>query len=211
MAKTIHDLGERFKAVKNALAYLGMEPCNAGLDVNSLSVDWGRYHQDYRDLLRTSSRYAGGLRVVCDQYINVLLPAIMDNDISLGDLKRMARRYLERTRPTRREGYEHYMAAFEALSQNLQTFKLRVMTTFGDSMKRTLNDQVLVLERQIAQMQDSISWQKLFVSNWMTLAAGVAAGSVIGIGVALLLPVVAPASLGLALVIITSRQYPVCH
>ncbi|TFK69560.1 hypothetical protein BDN72DRAFT_897228 [Pluteus cervinus] len=136
MAKTTHDIRKRFEDISRELRdfdnlhYRKQD----GSRVDHLYPTWEGYYERYMTLLRDSQKDALDFKFICEDYLEMVIPALEDRGSHPEELKDIANDYKQRTMPHERTS-KFYGEAFEALSHNLTQFKQAIQNALVDAEK----------------------------------------------------------------------------
>ncbi|TFK63401.1 hypothetical protein BDN72DRAFT_322590 [Pluteus cervinus] len=203
MANTVRDIRKGFEEVSRDLGDFDKHHYKKadGSPVGELRTTWEAYYEDYKTLLRDSQKDAMDLKLICDHYIEIVVPALKDKSVTAQELKGIAEEYKQKTIPHERTS-DFYAKAFYKLSLNLTDFRHTIRNTLAEAKAGSLEAfkvQITNLEGQVQQLKELINKQREFITECVKKAQdaiGTKKGSVIGLGIAFLFPIVAPFALG---------------
>ncbi|TFK63140.1 hypothetical protein BDN72DRAFT_337041 [Pluteus cervinus] len=203
MTNTIRDIRKGFQDVSRNLHDFDNHHYKKkdGSPVGELRPIWEGYHKDYKTLLRDSRKDAMDLKLICDHYLEVVGPVLQDKDVSVEEVKVITEDYKLQTTPHERTS-NFYAKAFDELSRNLNDFKQAIRNALAEAKEGSLEAfkvQITNPEGQVKQLKELINKQRDFMAECVKKAQDAIATeqkSVVGLGIALLFPIVAPFALG---------------
>ncbi|TFK60504.1 hypothetical protein BDN72DRAFT_524722 [Pluteus cervinus] len=124
MANTARDIRNRFRQVSVYLEAFddGHYKREDGSPVGQLRPTWEGYYEEYKTLLRNSTSSAMDLKCICDDYLEIIVPAYKDKSIGSAEFKDIVEIYKAKTIAHERTS-DFYAQAFEDLSRKLTNFK----------------------------------------------------------------------------------------
>ncbi|TFK63411.1 hypothetical protein BDN72DRAFT_322856 [Pluteus cervinus] len=199
MANTTRQIKTAFEEVSRELKNFDVRHYKRkdGSEIGPLRPVWEGYYEKYKGILNKSMQEAVDLRLLCDRYLETVLPAIKDPSVPGDELKAIAKDFQDATAP-HGVSADFYSEAFEELKRDLINFKGTIATAVHDA-KDGLQDQTAQLKQKINDLEKLVAQQESYISGCSTSAtAGLGVGFV-GLGIALIFPVVAPFALGFAI------------
>ncbi|TFK63403.1 hypothetical protein BDN72DRAFT_847669 [Pluteus cervinus] len=159
IARTVRDIRNRFEQVSSDLKSFDDRHLKKADDLRST---WDGYYEEYKTLLRDSHKDALNLKLICDEYLETLLPALEEDDIEAEELEGIATDYKQKTTPQEKTSHP-YAKALDALSSNLTNFRTTIGSALAEA-KAGIDAQISSLEGQVEKLKEVIREQQDLVN-----------------------------------------------
>ncbi|TFK63408.1 hypothetical protein BDN72DRAFT_902437 [Pluteus cervinus] len=93
--------------------------------VEGLNPVWDGYYQDFQTIFRESVAETREIKFICDDYLEMVLPAIDEGGLNTTDLREIAAEYKEKLARHERI-FEYHQGQFDKLGRDLRDFNSKV-------------------------------------------------------------------------------------
>ncbi|TFK63393.1 hypothetical protein BDN72DRAFT_847647 [Pluteus cervinus] len=165
MAKTTREIKRGFEQVSQDLKPFDDRKFTKadGSPVAPLRLIWDGYYEEYKTLLRTSREDAMNLKLICDHYLELVVPALEEPTVSARELKDIAVDYKEQTIPHDRTS-KFYTDIFGSLSRRMTNFQTIIKDALSGA-KGGITADISKLEGQVQELRDEINRHRELISN----------------------------------------------